>query len=104
MKWKGRRESKNVKKLSKDDIANVITKEDFKKGMKDSVKRTAMNSEVLKSKDLKRAKDWQTDIINKYNYTEGEQRSNARRLAQLKDTAKPQHLIPASRKPRLKKK
>lgn len=103
-RWKGRRQSSNVKKLSKDDIANVISTVEYKEQALRQQKKKASDSTALKSKDLKKHKDLGTSVMNKFNYTEDEQKNNARRLRQLKDTAKPQHLIPPSKKPRLKKK
>lgn len=98
MKWKNRRQSSNITKATKDDLANIITKEEHKQKMKDQVTKTAMESSALRSKNLKKHKDWQTDIVNVYNNSSKEQPNNARRLRQLKDTAKPKHLIPASKK------
>lgn len=104
MKWKGRRQSSNVKKLSKDDIANVISADDYKDQLLRAQTKKGKESSGLRSKNLKKQKDLDTSVINKYNYSENEQKANARRLMQLRDTAKPQHLIPPSKKPRLKKK
>lgn len=97
MKWRGRRQSKNVRIQDKDDIAEIITKEEYKKSLVDKQTKKARNS-ALKVKDIKRHKDPATDAVNYFNMTPVEQRANARRLRQLKDTAKPQHLIPASKK------
>lgn len=104
MKWKGRRQSSNVRGLSKDDIANVISTVEYKEQALRRQKKKASDSTALKTKDLKKHKDLGTSVMNMFNYTEDEQKNNARRLKQLTDTAKPQHLIPASRKPRLSKK
>jgi hypothetical protein len=104
MKWKGRRQSSNVKELSKDDIASVISSDDYKAQLLRAQTKKAKESSGLRSKDLKKQKDLGTSVMNKFNMSEDEQKNNARRLVQLKDTAKPQHLIPPSKKPRLKKK
>jgi endo-alpha-1,4-polygalactosaminidase (GH114 family) len=98
VRWKDRRQSSNVKKLSKDDIANVISADDYKDQLLRAQTKKAKESSGLRSKNLKKQKDLGTSVMNKFNNTKDEQKNNARRLIQLKDTAKPKHLIPASKK------
>ena len=96
MKTEGRRQSKNVKKQP--EVEGRITRKLYKSMHLNAQKEKAFKSEALKVKDLKRHKDFQTDIINQFNMTPDEQKENAKRLRQHKDTAKPQHLIPPSKK------